>query len=239
MAEDTGTQPEPMSDAQAPAQGTADAGQPSPQPSQPEFDQVSGQADYSRKTEALKQEREAFEAEKVQWNQQAAPAGYQQGYSQVPQQGYSQVGQNPLVQQAIDQFGIEGAQNIGGILSQQEQSHRQQNWELAYRQANFEGSQKHGEDWGKHEYKDANGVQRNKIVDLMDRGLTLDQAWNAENPVNKEQILQDAHNQAKADLDRKDNSTPAAAPQVTPTGDGVGHAKTISEAWAQAEAEGS
>lgn len=229
---DEGTPAEPIQEATAAPEGTTVQGQPDAAPTDG-FDAISAQADYTRKTQELAEQRQQFEAERQQYEQQRSQ------YQQQPQQQQPQQDPNAgLVNQVVEQFGYEGAQTIGQLMQSMKQQQDQQLYESQYRIEALNGRNKYGESWDKHSYTDINGAQRNKVVDLMAKGLSVEQAWNASNPVDPAKIQQEAHNKALADLQSKEQATPAAATNTNPSAPATGHAKSIAEAFEQAKASG-
>lgn len=165
----------------------------------------------------------------------------------TPQQStpnYQQQPQNQqsvdIWQQMVDQYGHDGAKPIYAAHMQSQQAMQQIGYTLAYQQKHIEGRIKFGDKWDQFNYQDQFGNSANKVVDLVAKGLTVEQAWNALNTVDVEKIKQEALNEAHQKVQGKLQGTPPA------TGQGVGGAaagaatskpKTIAEAWALAEAK--
>jgi len=165
---------------------------------------------------------------------QTAPAG-NAGYSRVTHETNQA---DPMV----EQFGYEGAQAIRNTFQKEYvQPFVQQQYAAAYKQHYELGKTKYGDAWTKHDYKDpvTGQIQGNRVLDLMSQsgGLNLESAWNAINPLSREQIEQEIKDKIYAEIDQKGRSTPASASTSSPSSSGTGHAKTVEEAFAQAEAE--
>lgn len=227
-------------------QGTTENGQSGGQSNDPN----AFQADYTKKYQALSDDRKAFEAEKQAFEQQKSQ--YQtpnQGYTthQQPAQnaGYTQQPANND-QMLVDQYGYEGAQ----VLKQREDAlinqFRNTQFQTLYSLEDQKGMTKYGEDWSKHNYTDQYGQQRNRVVDfrccvnpMTGQTPTMEQAWHALNPVDPEKVKQQAVDDAHAQINKKDQSTPAQASTSNPQGSSQGHATTVAQAYEQAVAENS
>jgi len=242
MSEETqlGSDPAPAQEASpapAPAtEGTTEQGQPSQSSGATANDPNAFQADYTQKYQSLAEDRKAFEAEKAAYQQPQYNQGYQQAqpqYTQVPQQQA-----DPLV----DQFGYEGAEAIRGQNQQILQQTQQAQYQALYQLEEFKGKQQFGEEgWNNHNYIDPRtGETKNRVMDvrlsynpLNGQSLTLEQAWNAVNPVNPQQVAQQATDKAYQEMDRKQDSTPAST-NVAPSSSGAGHADSVESAFLQA-----
>jgi len=191
------------------------------------------QADYSRKTQELAVERKRLETEKAEiarMRQQYAPQ--QQQYQQPQQnQTYQQGGQNMTQQQLVEQFGHEAAQAIIAASQQPFQQVQQNMASIIYHIADKEGSQKFGEDkWREHDYIDPYGYKQNKVLELMAKGLNIDQAWNALNPVDVSQIRQSAVDEFVNQRRTTADNQPASQSNANPSSGGSGHARSVAEA---------
>lgn len=236
--------------------GTSDNGQSSQSTSQPN-DANAFQADYTRKYQALAEERKAFEAEKAKYqtapqssyvppiNGGAQTYGYQQ-QQQVPQQsyGYTQQPQQDMSHQAlVDQFGYEGAQAILAANAQSTQQLNLIRFENQYRLEELEAKRRFGEEgWNKNNYVDPQtGQMRNRIMDyrlsinpITGKSLTLDDAWRLANPIDPKQIEEEARQRAYAEIGKKDASTPTQPTQTATTSPSVARPKTVAEAFRMA-----
>lgn len=191
--------------ASAPASGTSQAGQPASQTASTQsstsaakpFDAVSAQADYTRKTQELAEQRKALEAEKTAFQQRLnglnrmsvqapaipgvnpyAPNPYQ--VQQMPQQAPQHVPmpQNQLQQQAmyqglVEQFGQEGARTVWNLVQQQTQQIQQQTAQMQFStryQMEYEkASEKFGDKMKEYDYADPYTGQfaGNHIIDTL------------------------------------------------------------------------
>jgi len=194
-------------------------------------DPAAFQADFTQKYQKLGEERKAVESEKAAVAAEKAAiaaqrAMMQQQYS--PQYAPPQPTSDPLV----DQFGAEGAAAIRAQQSQVAQGVYQQLFATEYARQEEVGRQKHGEAWSKFDYTDpATGQRGNTVMDLRCKGLSLDQAWNALNPVDPSAIEQSVKDKVYAEMKEKEGATPAPGGQPAPRGTGVGHAQTTEEAY--------
>ena len=196
------------------------------------------QADYTRKTQELADQRTAFQTEQQNFYQQrqAQPQGYTQG-QQAPQQTNDQ--------QLVDQFGYDGAQLLNTQSQQLESKFNNMQFQMLYGQEVNAGKQKYGEEWDKHNYVDtATGELKNKVMDmrlmtnpLTNQSLTLEQAWAVTNPTNTQALQQKATDTAYAEMQGKQAATPAKSSGVTPQASGEGHATSVEEAFEQALGE--
>ncbi len=169
--------------------------------------------------------------------------GLLQRVQSIPQTSHAP---QPMTQQEhdamVEQFGYEGAQAIRSDIEKKVlQPLVQQQFAAAYKQQYEVGKAKFGDDWSKYDYKDpiTGQVQGNKVLDLMAQSpaLDLESAWNATNPVDRAKIEQEMKDKIYAEIGNKDKNTPASAPNSAPSTSGNGHAMSVAEAFAQAEAE--
>lgn len=239
-----GTNTEPITQPETLAQGTTDSGQPGVQQTvgSQAHDPIAMQADYSRKTQALADERRAFESERQQWyTQQRAQTVASTGYSQQ----YAPAQTNAVPNDLVQQFGYEGAQAI--LQREQTLSSQLQRSqiEMYVSLEEMKARSKFGADnWDKHNYFDpATGQTRNKVMDLRlsvnpltGRTLTIDEAWNAVNAVDQKSLEQRIRDQVYAEMNRKAESMPASASTSAPAAPATGHATSIGEALRQAKA---
>jgi hypothetical protein len=168
-------------------------------------------------------DRQKLDAERAAFN--AERARTQQMYQPV----YNQPQQDTLV----EQFGTEGAAAIRAQQNQVAQGVYQQLFAAEYTRQEEVGRAKYGTDaWTKFDYTDPQTGQRgNQVMDLRCKGLSLEQAWNALNPVDPAAIEQQVKDKVYAEIKEKGAATPAAGTSPTPAGPGVGHAKTTQEAY--------
>lgn len=188
-------------------------------------------ADYTRKTQALADERKAFEKERADFDiqRQAHQRQYgKAGYYQQPAQP------QPQTDSLVEQFGYDGAQAIrNSILVPFYQEQFSSRYAMEYEK----GQMKYGEKWKQFDYVDPmTGQQRNKVMDNIVQGFTLEKAWNAENPVDISKIEQETRDKTYREIEEKKQATPASASTSQPRATGTGHATTVEEAFAQAEA---
>lgn len=217
--------------ADAPAAGTAVAEQ--PESAAPAFDAIAANADYTRKTQELAQERAVLAQQRQQLEYQ------QQQWQQQQQMGYTQQGTAPQHDPLSEQFGHDGAQAIQQYIGTIEQRYQAQQILQQYRTAQANGSSQYGEAFAKHDYFDPQtGMQRNKIVDAsIASGLSLEQAWRAYNPIDEAKIRQQAIDEYHQQQGQKAQGTPASRPPAAPAASGQGHARNIREAAAQARSD--
>jgi hypothetical protein len=235
MDEETQVAPE----ASTTSDGTSDSGQSNQpedsanKPNDPAF----MQADYTRKTMALAEERRALEADRANFERTKyqTPAYTQpaQPHVDTSQQSYNSL---------VEQFGQSGAD---AILKQQQLTQQQLHqfrFESLYSQEELKGRYKYGEEnWNKHTYMDPRtGQMRNKVMDyrvmvnpLTGVSMTLDEAWRAANPVDPEKIAKETKEAAYKEMQAKASSTPAKAGGA-PSGAPAQRAMTVSEAYAMA-----
>lgn len=237
-------------DAQVADTGTIQEGQPSDSDvasaSQPN-DPNAFQADYTRKYQELAEQRRQVELEKQALEvQRAQIIGQGNGYTQqqYQPQPFIQQPQQPHVsdQQLIDQFGYEGAQ----LIRQREQAISQQliqtQIDIRLAQEEMLAKQKFGEvEYLKHNYVDQRtGQVRNRMMDyrlsinpVTQQHLTWEQAHMLANPVSEQSVRDKVY----GEIQNKSRATPAPAAKSAPRATGTGHAKSISEAFAQAAAD--
>lgn len=265
MSEETGTQVE-----SAEASGTTQTGQPSTETnvsqgseSKGQFDAISAQADYSRKTQELAEQRKAFEKERADF--QARLAGLnrmQQGpvdrgygnsvspdsYAQqkpYPYQGDNGFSQTEQQQRALfeglaDEFGVEGAKKMFALVQQQTQQVQQQAYQMQYNakyQSEYEKAiGRFGDKVKQFDYTNpyTGSFAGNQIIDAIAKGFTLEQAWAAFNASDPTKLEQEMRDKVSAELSQKSVNTPHSS-QAQPQATGSGHAKSIREAWEQAE----
>lgn len=228
-------QTNPEADVTPSADGTIQAGQaatPSDDGKGTPNDPVLMREDYTRKTQELARERESLAAEKARIEQERAMIqrqAYQQPTYQQPYQQQS----DPLT----EQFGSEGANAVKQVIGSAAQNVYQQLYAVEYAREEEKGASKYGEAWHKFDYTDPmTGAKCNQIMDLRVKGLTIDQAWNAYNPVDPAIIEQQVKDKVYAELKSKGDNTPVTGNAPSPSGSGAGHAKTTAEAFAMAEA---
>lgn len=244
-------------------EGATDEGQPS-QPEQgvesqasegQGFDTIAAQSDYTRKTQELAEQRKEVEqlrSELQQTIQSLRSGGQQQGFGgQQYQQPYQQsnYGQYQQTQQLqnheynylVDQFGEQGAQAVTQLLQKQtgdlQKQFYTQMFNSEYNREMERGQTKFGDDFKKHDYTDPQtGIKRNKVIDGMVKGLTLDQSWRAFNDFDMTKKEQEIRDKVYQEQQKKANATPATS-TTQPKAKGTGHANSIEEAFEQAEAE--
>lgn len=158
--------------------------------------------------------------------QYAQPQTYQQ-----PSQGYTPQYNQPQSDPLVDQFGYEGAQAVRQSVVQ---PLLQQMFTSEYSREYDKGISKHGDQFKKFDYVDQNGTKQNKIMDLRIKGLDIDQAWNAMNPVNVDDIRQKIKDETYQEMNKKAEATPSSSSNAAPSSSGVGHATTTEEAFKQA-----
>jgi hypothetical protein len=220
MEETPQTTPEIVSE-----QGTSQNGQ-ATEVRQPN-DEQSFHADYTRKYQALADERRAFESERAKFLAQA-----QNPYTPPQAQPTAQV--DPL----IDQFGTEGAQAVKQYIGSAAQNVYQQMFQMEYAREDERGRQKYGSEWSKFDYTDPlTGQRMNQVMDLRCKGLSLDQAWSAMNPVDVKSIEQKALDKAYAEMSKKAAATPTPANSTSPSGNTPNRPLTMAEAFAAAKSE--
>lgn len=223
----------PAAPAQDPASGTSPQGQaaqPAAQSGAPN-DPAAFQADYTKKYQELGEQRKALDTEKARVEaDKAAVAAERQRIQSMYQPTFQPQNQpDPL----IEQFGTEGANAIRAQQNQVAQGVYQQLFAAEYTRQEEVGRTKYGTDaWTKFDYTDPTTGQRgNQVMDLRCKGLSLEQAWNALNPVDPAAIEQQVKDKVYAEIKEKGAATPAAGTSPTPAGPGVGHAKTTHEAY--------
>ena len=148
---------------------------------------------------------------------------------------YAQPTTDPLV----EQFGPEGAAAIKAQQTSVAQGVYQQLFASEYARQEEAGRSKYGTDaWGKHDYTDPTTGQRgNTIMDMRCKGLSLEQSWNALNPVDPAAIEQSIKDKVYAEMKEKGAATPVSGSSPQPASSGVGHAKTTREAFEQASSQ--
>lgn len=263
--EDFGTNVDSQEAMGAPNEGEpsqpAEAGNEESQPAQNgSFDQISAQSDYSRKTQELAEQRKEVERLKEelqqtlsqaqqggQWNGGYGQNGYgaQNGYQQPYQQPYYQAPQQPIQPQEyvdlVDQFGEQGASSVVKLLQKVtgeiNTNMLKQQYETAYATERAKLSAKYGEDaMSKHDYRDPKtGALKNKVVDGIAKGYSVEKAWNAENPVDAKKLEQELRDKIYAEINQKSAKTPVSNGSSKPSSSGNGHVGSLAEALAQAE----
>lgn len=221
----------PAAPASDPAAGTSPQGQPaSPQSGVPN-DPAAFQADYTKKYQELGEQRKAVDADKARVEAEKAAVAAERQRLQSMYQPAPQQQADPLT----DQFGPEGAAAIRAQQQTVAQGVYQQLFAAEYTRQEEAGRQKYGEAWSKHDYTDPTTGQRgNAIMDLRCKGLSLEQAWNAMNPVDPAALEQQIKDKVYAEMREKGEATPAAGGSPNPATKGEGHAKTTREAFDQA-----
>lgn len=223
----------PTAPAQDPAAGTSPQGQAaSPQSGVPN-DPAAFQADYTKKYQELGKERETVQQEKARVEAEKAALAAER---QRLQSMYQPTGAQPQPQAdpLVEQFGPEGAAAIKQQQASVAQGVYQQLFAAEYTRQEEVGRQKYGEAWSKHDYTDPTTGQRgNHIMDLRCKGLSLDQAWSAMNPVDPAALEQQIRDKVYAEMREKGEATPAAGGSPNPATKGEGHAKTTREAFEQ------
>lgn len=230
------------------------------------FDQISAQADYTRKTEEVAKQRQALEEQRQQLEQerqaflQHVQSGYQQPYQaptqqnwQQTQQTYVQPYQQPyqapldqgqaLQQHLAEQFGSEGARVIDAYLKTQTSALQRQyyvdRYQSEYNKFLEQGKQKFGESFDKFNYKDPLGRPAgNRVVDLLAKApeLSIEQAYAALAGADLQKQEQMIREKIYAEQQRKTESVPAQK-VAQPRATGTGHANSVREAFEQAEAQ--
>lgn len=243
MSDETQVTPEASQD----SFGTSDQGQSNQsvdvQSSNQANDSEMMRADYTRKTMELAEQRRQFEAERQAFEQ----ARYQnQGYQQqsYPTQVQGQSDQ-AYQQQLVEQFGHEGAQAILADRAYTQQQLNQVRFESLKSQEEFKGRMKYGEAWDKFNYIDPRtGLTSNRVLDLRcslnpitGQAITLEQAWNALNPVDPKTIEQEALKKAYAEIEAKSKARPNSQPGSAPKGGSNAKALTVAEAFRMAQNE--
>lgn len=196
-------------------------------------DPVLMREDYTRKTQELARERETIAQEKARLEQERqALLRHQQSYQNPYQQPQQQI--DPL----SEQFGTEGANAVKQYIGSASQTLAQQMFQIEYAREEDKGQAKYGDAWKKFDYTDPmTGVKSNQVMDLRIKGLSLDQAWNALNPVDTASVEQQVKDKIYREMLEKQNNTPATGNSPKPSNQGTGHAKTTAEAfnmaWAQ------
>lgn len=141
-------------------------------------------------------------------------------------------------QMLVEQFGHEGAQAIQKLIEQERLQSTRSQFELLYGIEEEKGKAKYGDGWSKHDYFDPmSGERKNRIMDLRIKGVPLDQAWHAVNPIDGEALRQQIRDEVYAEMSRKERGTPVSSSSMAPSASGEGHAGTVAEAYQQALAE--
>lgn len=210
-----------------PAQGTSQQGQAqsgasvtSGTPNDP----AAFQADYTKKYQELSAEKQRIEAEKA--TIEAEKIRLAQMYRPVQHNQQQQQHVDPLV----EQFGVEGAQAIRQGVAQ---PLYQQLFLSEYQREETLGKAKYGEEaWNKLNYVDPmTGEQKNKIMDLRIKGIPLQEAWNATNPVSREAIEEEVRKKIYAEIEAKAAGKPASAPSSGAPSQGTGAPSSTEEAF--------
>jgi trans-aconitate methyltransferase len=195
-----------------------------------EYNPVAGQADYTRKTQELADQKQQLEAERVAFQQQ-------QQHFQQQQQHYQGVGytQQPQADPLVDQFGSDGAQAIRGLMDEEKRQIYQQQYSQQYAQEYQAGLKEHGDEWKKFDFIDPQtGATRNKILDVRSTsGLTSEQAWRAYNPVDTKKIEQNVRDQTYQEIEKKADATPSSS-NVQGQGSAPAELTTVRDAYAAA-----
>jgi len=196
---------------------------------------------YSRFKEVI-DEKNALKSQLEQ--QQSQVGGYSQlSYSPSPSpMGYTQVQspQSVAHDSLVEQLGYEGADSVRKYIQNQVVVPiLQQQYVAEYNRLYNEGASKYGDQWSKFDYVNQHGVKSNRIVDVLasSPALTLEEAWNAKNPVNPAEIAQRAKDEAYAEMQNKQEGTAAQGGTVSPSSSGEGHANTFEEAFKMAYEE--
>lgn len=196
-------------------------------------DPVLMREDYTRKTQELAREREMLAQEKSRLElERQALLRHQPSYNQYQQPAYQQP-----VDPLAEQFGYDGANAVNQKIEAVTQTLTQQVFNVEYARQEEKGQQKYGEAWNKFDYVDPmTNTKHNQVMDLRLKGLSLEQAWNALNPVDPAVIEQQARDKIYQEIQNKASNTPASGNAPKPANQGTGHARTTAEAFNMAEA---
>jgi len=194
-------------------------------------DKVPETVPYGRLSETIAQRNEYKSKYEDLLNQQPTQQSYTQPTQPYQAPTYHQEPVDPLV----DQYGNDGANAIRAEVGKVKQELYQREFANEYvKQCNI-GAEKYQGEWTKNDYIN-NGVKGNHIVDLMVKGLTMEEAFRAKSPVNTDAIVQKTKDQTYQEIQNKDASTPASS-SAAPTQTGQGHATSVEQAYAQAVEE--
>ncbi|MGD9600056.1 MAG: hypothetical protein AB7P94_17410 [Steroidobacteraceae bacterium] len=222
--------------------GTTDGGQPeqSTKPSDGEMMRAS----YTQKTQELAEQRRMLDKEKQDFESQRQQ--FQSQYSQhLPQNHYQQP--QYQVDPLEEQFGADGARAVKSLLdsTKNETLNETRNtlYQIVYNVEEEKGKSKYGDEWNKHYYTDQFGNRKHKVMDYRhmidprtNGTLTMEQAWIIANPPDLDKIRQETIDKTYSEQGQKAQNTPTQG-GVAPSGGSSGTAKSIAEAFAQAESQ--